>query len=346
MLSGLVQAFSDDIAVDLGTTRTLVYVPGSGVILEEPSVVAVETRDNERRVIAVGEAAKAMRGRTSARVEVVQPLKDGVIADFVAAEEMLRHLIQKAKRRMRFRKPRVLVCVPASSTPVERRAIYASTLSAGARRAMLIEEPVAAALGAGLAIKEPKGSMVVDIGGGTTDIAILSYGDVLDSHSIRVAGNAMDDAIVKFIRRRHALAIGVGNAECIKIEVGSALVKTNGTRVDVRIRGRDMRRGLPTEIVLGPRDIAEALSGPVGDIAYAIQRSLEGMAPELAADICERGICLTGGGALLEKLDSEIARQIGVPVFVPAKPRMSVVDGCGMVLERLDEFANFVIEAG
>jgi len=343
LLSDLQGVFKDDIAIDLGTATTLVWVPGKGVILDEPSVVAVSNKNGVRKVLAVGETAKSMLGRTPDDIETIRPLRDGVIADFIAAEEMLRQFISRAKRRMRFRRPRVLICVPASSTPVERRAVYESTLSAGARKAFLIEEPVAAALGAGLAIHEPKGSMVIDIGGGTTDIAVLSLGGVLDAHSIRVAGYAMDESIIKYVRRQHNLLIGEPNAERIKIEVGAAIFKANGVRVDVHIKGRDMRRGLPTEIVLGPADIAEALVEPLEDIAYGIQRTLERMPPELASDICDRGICLTGGGAMLDKIDVELARRIGVRVHRPQDPRKSVIDGCCMVMADLEKYKDFLI---
>lgn len=343
MFSDLSGVFSDDIAVDLGTANTLVFVPGKGVILDEPSVVAVKSKNGTREVLAVGETAKSMLGRTPDSIETIRPLRDGVIADFIAAEEMLRQFITRTKSRLKIRRPRVLVCVPASSTPVERRAVYESALSAGARKAFLVEEPVAAALGCGLPIHEPKGSMVIDIGGGTTDIAVLSLGGVLDAHSIRCAGYAMDSSIIKYVRRKHNLLIGEPNAERIKIEVGAAVVKANGKRVDVHIKGRDLRRGLPTEIVLGPADIAEALAEPLEEIAYGIQRTLERMPPELASDIVERGICLTGGGALLDKIDVELSRKIGVRMIIPEEPRHSVIIGCGKVLENMADFKEFLI---
>ncbi|MBI1384918.1 MAG: MreB/Mrl family cell shape determining protein [Rhizobiales bacterium] len=335
----------DDIAVDLGTASTLVWVPGRGVVLDEPSVVAVRNKAGVREVLEVGDKAKSMLGRTPENIETIRPLRDGVIADFIAAEEMLRQFIKRTAKKMQFRRPRVLVCVPASSTPVERRAVYESTLSAGARKVLLIEEPVAAALGAGLPIHEPKGSMVVDIGGGTTDIAVMSLGGVLDARSIRVAGNAMDQAIIKYIRRKHNLLVGEPNAERIKIEVGAAIVQANGRRVDVHIKGRDMRRGTPTEIVLGPADIAEALVEPLEEIAYGIQSTLERMPPELSSDICERGICLTGGGSLLDKIDIELSRRVGVVMTRPEQPRMSVIDGCALVMSDLDRYRDFLIQA-
>jgi rod shape-determining protein MreB len=343
MIKGLIGGFRDDLAVDLGTANTLVFVPGRGVVLDEPSVVAIRSRNGEREVIAVGASAKQMLGRVPDGIETIRPMRDGVIADFVAAEEMLRQFIKRAKRSVGFIRPRVLVCVPASSTPVERRAIYESTLSAGARRAMLIEEPIAAAIGAGLPVDEPKGSMVVDIGGGTTDIAVMALGGVLKALSIRCAGNAMDEAIVRYVRRHHNLLVGDSNAERIKVEAGAAVAQVNGKAVDVIIRGRDTRRGVPTEVVLKPTDISEALSGPIETIAEAIQRTLEQLPPEVAADIVDRGICLTGGGALLERLDIDLLRRTGVRFFLAPNPLQSVVLGCGKALESQGEYEEFLI---
>jgi rod shape-determining protein MreB and related proteins len=343
MLKGLIDGFKDDLAVDLGTANTLVYVPRRGVVLDEPSVVAIRTRKGAREVIAVGAEAKLMLGRAPDGIQTIRPMRDGVIADFVAAEEMLRQFIKRAKRTMGFLRPRVLVCVPASSTPVERRAIYDSTLSAGARKAMLIEEPIAAALGAGLPVSEPKGSMVVDIGGGTTDIAVMALGGVLSAVSIRCAGNAMDEAIMRHVRRHHNLLVGEGNAERIKLEAGAAIPHANGKAVDVVIRGRDTQRGVPTEVVLKPADISEALAGPIETIAEAIQRTLEQLPPEIAADIIDRGICLTGGGALLARLDSDLQRRTGVPFFLAPNPLQSVVLGCGKILESHGEYEEFLI---
>ena len=343
MMKSLIAGFNDDLAVDLGTANTLVFVPGRGVVLDEPSVVAIRTRNGSREVIAVGANAKVMLGRAPDGIETIRPMRDGVIADFVAAEEMLRQFIKRAKRTMGFLRPRVLVCVPASSTPVERRAIYESTLSAGARKAMLIEEPIAAALGAELPVHEPKGSMVVDIGGGTTDIAVMALGGVLSATSIRCAGNAMDEAIVRHVRRNHNLLVGESNAERIKLEAGAAIAQANGKTVDVVIRGRDTLRGVPTEVVLRPADIAMALAIPIETIAEAIQRSLEQLPPEIAADIVDRGICLTGGGALLDKLDAELQRRTGVRFFKAPNPLQSVVLGCGKVLESRGEYEDFLI---
>lgn len=343
MISSVVGKLSEDLAIDLGTANTLIYVPGKGVVLDEPSVVALKTRNGRREVIAVGAKAKSMLGRSPEGIETIRPLRDGVIADFVAAEEMMRQMIRRARRKLGFMRPRILVCVPASSTPVERKAIYESALSAGSRKAMLIEEPVAAALGAGLPIHEPKGSMVVDIGGGTTDIAVMSLGGVLKAHSIRCAGNAMDEAIMRYIRRHHNLLVGEANAERIKIEAGTAVNYANGKAVDVHIRGRDLKRGAPTEIVLKPIDIAEALADPIDRIGEAIQVTLEQLQPELASDICDRGICLTGGGALLHKLDVALSQRTGMRFFVPDRPLQSVVLGCGKILESNGEYDDLLI---
>jgi rod shape-determining protein MreB len=342
MINNILGAIGEDIAIDLGTANTLIYVPGRGVVLDEPSVIAVRGMNGQRSVIAVGAKAKQMLGRTPEGVEAIRPMRDGVISDFVAAEEMVRHFIQRAKRRIGVLRPRVIVCVPASSTPVERRAIYESTLAAGARRVMMIEEPVAAAIGARLPIGEPTGSMVVDIGGGTADIAVLASGGIVKALSVRCAGNAMDEAVMRYVRRVHSLLIGEANAERIKIEAGTAS-RASGKAVDVVIRGRDLKNGFPTEVVLRPSDIAEALSTPIDTIADAIQRTLEQSPPELAADVSDRGVCLTGGGALLQNLDIELAQRTGVEFFLAESPQHSVINGCGLVLANHQSYESFLI---
>ncbi|MGH1418118.1 MAG: rod shape-determining protein [Hyphomicrobiaceae bacterium] len=344
MQGGVTSAFSDDIVIDLGTANTLIHVVGRGVILNEPSAVAIQTRGSQREVLAVGERAKMMVGRTPESIDTIRPLRDGVIADFVATEEMLRQFIRRAKSMLGFRRPRILICVPAAATPVERRAVYETAVTAGARRIYLIEEPVAAAIGAGLPIDEPFGSMAVDIGGGTTDIAVLSLGGVVQSRSLRCAGNAMDDAIIRYVRRKHQLLIGEANAEKIKIEAGSALGQVNGRATEIHIRGRDMRQGRPKSIVLGPQDIAEALSSCIEDIAEFIQRSLEDLPPEVATDICDRGIYLTGGGALLENLDKVLEQQVGVVFHVADDPLLSVVRGSSIILEDLTKRKHLLIK--
>lgn len=344
MVFGVARAFSDDIAIDLGTANTLVYVAGRGVILDEPSVVAIKTRNGVREVLAVGQKAKMMLGRTPESIETIRPMRDGVIADFIATEEMLRQFIKRAKTMMSLRRPRILVCVPAGATPVERRAVYETALSAGARKVFLLEEPVAAALGAGLPIDEPTGSMVVDIGGGTTDIAVLSLGGVVQARSLRVAGNAMDEAIIRHVRRKHQLLIGESNAERIKIEAGTAMLEPkDGQASEIHIRGRDLRQGRPKSSVLRPADIADALSQPIDELSEFIQRALEELPPEVSTDICEKGITLTGGGALLDRLDQELTRRIGVPFIVPENPMHCVINGTIKVLDQFAEREHLLI---
>ncbi len=344
MLQGVTGVFSDDIAIDLGTANTLVHVVGRGVIIDEPSVVAIRSRNGSREVLAVGRKAKLMLGRTPESIETIRPLRDGVIADFIATEEMLRQFIKRAKSILGFRRPRILVCVPAGATPVERRAVYETAMQAGARKAYLIEEPVAASLGAGLSIDEPAASMVVDIGGGTTDIAVLSLGDVVQARSLRCAGNTMDDAIIRYVRRKHQLLIGAANAERIKIEAGTAALQPNGRTAEVRIRGRDLRQGKPKMAVLGPQDIAEALQGPIEEIAEFVQRAIEDLPPEVSNDICERGVSLSGGGALLDKIDSELERRVGVKFIVPDSPMQCVVKGTALVLQSMSEREHLLIK--
>ncbi len=344
MLMGVTGVFSDDIAIDLGTANTLVHVVGRGIIIDEPSVVAIRSRNGTREVLAVGQKAKLMVGRTPESIETIRPLRDGVIADFIATEEMLRQFIKRAKSMLGFRRPRILICVPAGATPVERRAVYETAVSAGARRVFLIEEPVAASLGAGLAIDEPAASMVVDIGGGTTDIAVLSLGDVVQARSLRCAGNTMDEAIIRYVRRKHQLVIGQGNAERIKIEAGTALMEPNGRAAEIRIRGRDLRQGRPKTAVLGPHDIAEALEGPIEEIADFVQRSIEDLPPEVSSDICDRGISLSGGGALLDKIDVEFERRVGVKFIIPENPMHCVVKGTALVLQTLHEREHLLIK--
>jgi len=340
---GVSRAFSDDIAIDLGTANTLVHVVGRGIIIDEPSVVAVQVRGGERVMLAVGLKAKAMQGKTPEPVEIVRPMRDGVIADFVATEEMLRQFISRAKSMLGFRRPRILICVPAGATPVERRAVYETAVSAGARKVHLIEEPVAASLGAGLPIDGPSAFMVVDIGGGTTDIAVLHRGQVVQARSLRIAGNAMDEAIVRYVRRQHGLVIGEANAERIKIEAGTALLEPNGRLVEVHIKGRDIREGRFKSVALGPRDMAEALAGPIGEMAEFIQRALEDLAPEIVDRVARRGVVLTGGGALLDRLDVALSQRVGVRFVVPESPMHCVIKGTAAVLEELGERQHLLI---
>lgn len=327
--------FSDDIAIDLGTANTLVHVAGRGVIIDEPSVVAVRNQHGVREVLAVGHKAKQMVGRTPETIEIIRPLRDGVIADFIATEEMLRRFIKRTKTMLGFRRPRILICVPAGATPVERRAVYETAVSAGARRVHLIEEPVAAAIGAGLPVDERTGSMVVDIGGGTADIAVLSRGGIVQARSLRCAGNAMDEAIIRYVRRQHHLLIGETNAERIKVEAGTASKQVNGRLAEIHIRGRDLRQGRPKSIVLGPKDIAEALEDTIEELAEFIQRTLEDLPPKISVDICAHGIHLTGGGAMLDGLDRELERRVGVHFMVPQLPMQCVIKGSAAVIGEL-----------
>jgi rod shape-determining protein MreB len=335
MLTEITRAFSDDIAIDLGTANTLVHVVGRGVIIDEPSVVAVQVRGGQREVLAIGLRAKAMAGKTPEPVELVRPMRDGVIADFIATEEMLRQFISRAKTMLGFRRPRILICVPAGATPVERRAVYETALAAGARTVYLIEEPVAASLGAGLPIDTPSAFMVVDIGGGTSDVAVLSKGQVVQARSLRVAGNAMDEAIMRYVRRAHGLVIGEANAERIKIEAGTALAQPNGREIEIHIKGRDLREGRLKSVVLLPQDLAGALAGPIGELSEFIERALEDLPSAIAEEVSAHGIVLTGGGAQLDRLDAALGQRIGSKFVVPESPMHCVIKGTAAVLETL-----------
>lgn len=343
MLPNISGVFSEDIAIDLGTANTLVHVVGRGIIIDEPSVVAVRTMLGEREMVVVGAEARRIFGIAPEPVELLWPLRDGVIADFVATEFMLRQFIRRTRSILNFRRPRILISVPAGATPVERRAVTETARNAGARVVQLIAEPVAALLGAGVPVREAAGAMVVDIGGGTTDIAIVSHGRLITARSLRCAGNAMDDAIIRFIRRRHHLVIGEANAERIKIEAGTASAQPNGWDADIRIRGRDLRRGRLKTVVLGPPHIAEALDPPISEITEFVQRALEEVPAEVAADIYERGIVLTGGGALLDRLDHELSRRLGIPFTLAADPMRCVIKGTAMVLEHLTDNAHLLL---
>lgn len=335
MLSRLLGVFSSDMAIDLGTANTLVYVKGRGVVLNEPSVVAIATGRGRRQVLAVGEEAKQMVGRTPGNIEAIRPLRDGVIADFEVAEEMIKHFIRRVHQRRGFASPRVIICVPSGSTAVERRAIQESAESAGARRVFLIEEPMAAAIGAGLPVTEPMGSMVVDVGGGTTEVAILSLGGIVYAKSIRVGGDKMDEAIISYIRRNHSLLIGESTAEAVKMRIGSACLPPDGQGAVMEVKGRDLMNGVPKEIVISQRQIAEALAEPVNAIIEAVKVALEHTAPELSADIVDKGIVLTGGGALLGNLDFVLRHATGLPVTVAEDPLTCVAVGTGRCLEQM-----------
>ncbi|MCH8188574.1 MAG: rod shape-determining protein [Proteobacteria bacterium] len=335
MFSNLFGMMSADMAIDLGTANTLVYVKSRGIVLNEPSVVAIVNTRGKKQVLAVGDEAKLMLGRTPGNIEAIRPLRDGVIADFDIAEEMIKHFINKVHNRRSFASPQVIIAVPSGSTAVERRAIQESAESAGARRVFLIEEPMAAAIGAGLPVTEPTGSMVVDIGGGTTEVAVLSLGGIVYARSVRVGGDKMDEAIIGYIRRNHNLLIGESSAERIKTEIGTACPPDDGAGKSMQIKGRDLMNGVPKELVINQRQIAESLAEPVGAIIEAVKVALEHTAPELAADIVDKGIVLTGGGALLGNLDMVLRNATGLPVSIADEPLSCVALGTGRALEEL-----------
>ena len=333
MFSSLFGSVTKDIAIDLGTANTLIYMKGRGIVLNEPSVVALRTVGGRKETYAVGLEAKQMLGRTPGHMEAIRPLRDGVIADFEVAEEMIKYFIRKVHNHKGFVNPKVIVCVPSGATAVERRAIKDSCLNAGARRVALMDEPMAAAIGAGLPIHEATGSMVVDIGGGTTEVAVLSLSGVVYSRSVRVGGDTMDEAIISYMRRTFNLLIGETTAERIKKEIGTARAPEEGDGLAIDVKGRDLMQGVPREVRVAEKQAAEALSEPVSQIVEAVKMALESTPPELASDIADKGIMLTGGGALLRGLDAEIRDHTGLPVTVADDPLSCVALGCGKVLE-------------
>jgi len=340
MFNKILGMFSLDMAIDLGTANTLVYVPGRGIVLNEPSVVAVSKDGNSSKVLAVGSEAKRMIGRTPANIVAIRPLKDGVIADFEVAEEMIKYFITRVHNRRMFISPRIVICVPYGSTPVERRAIRESALSAGASQVWLVEEPMAAAIGAGLPVTEATGSMIVDIGGGTTEVAIISLGGIVYSMSVRVGGDKLDEAIINYIRRTHNLMIGEATSEDIKMKIGCVMKPKDGKGKEMEIKGRDLVNGVPRFMKINQAEVAEALAEPVNQIVMGIKTALERTPPELSADIVDRGIVMSGGGAMLQRLDELLRKETGLPVSIAEEPLTCVAVGSGKILEEMKTLAQ------
>jgi rod shape-determining protein MreB len=340
-LRSLFSLFSSDLAIDLGTANTLVYAKGKGIVVNEPSIVAINKTNGE--VEAVGKEAKEMLGRTPGNIVAIRPMKDGVIADFKVTERMLNYFIQKAHGRKMLVHPRIIIGVPSEITQVEKRAVIDSAYHAKASEVYLVEQAMVAAIGAGLPITEPSGNMVVDIGGGTTEVAVLSLGGSVYSKSIRVGGDKMDEAIIAYIRRNHNLLVGEGSAERIKKEIGSACMPEDGEGRVMEIKGRDLMNGVPKEIVISERQISESLAEPVGSIVEAVKVALEHTAPELAADIVDKGIVMTGGGALLSNLDFVLRHATGLPVSIADDPLTCVALGTGRALEEMKTLKNLLI---
>ena len=338
MFKRVMGLFSNDLSIDLGTANTLIYMRDKGIVLNEPSVVAIriDPRGGPRTIESVGSNAKSMLGRTPANIEAIRPLKDGVIADFTTTEKMLQHFIRKVHENRLFKpSPRVLVCVPCGATQVERRAIRESTLGAGARKTYLIEEPIAAAIGAGLPIEEARGSMVLDIGGGTSEVAVLSLNGIIYSSSVRIGGDKFDNTIIDYVRRNYGILVGDATAERIKHEIGSAY--PGEEMLEIEVKGRNLSEGVPKSFSLNSNEILESLQTPLHGIVSAVKTALEQTPPELGSDIAEKGIVLTGGGALLRDLDRLIMEETGIPVVIADDPLTSVARGGGRVLELMDE---------
>ena len=332
--------FSSDLAVDLGTANTLIYVKGRGVVSSEPSVVAINS--NTKEILAIGQEAKNMLGRTPANISAVRPMKDGVIADYEKKKKMIRYFILKVHNRRSLVRPRMVICIPSGVTQVEKRAVKDSAIQAGAREVYLIEEPMAAAIGAGLPIQEPSGNMVVDIGGGTTEVAVISLSGIVYANSVRVGGDEMDDNIVNYIKRQYNLLIGTATAEDLKIKLGSAFPLEN--EIKTEIKGRDLVTGIPKTIEISDSEIREALKEAIAKIVDAVRIALEQTPPELSADIVDRGIVLTGGGALLKNLDKRLSHETGLPIIVSDDPLKAVALGSGKVLDDIELLKKVAVE--
>jgi rod shape-determining protein MreB and related proteins len=338
--------FSTDLAIDLGTANTVVYVRKQGIVVNEPSVVAITKQDGVQRVLAVGEAAKNMLGKTPGNIVAIRPMRDGVIADFTVTEAMLKYFIQKIHNRRHFVRSRMIISIPAGITNVERKAVREAAENAGVREVWLIEQPMAAAIGAGLPVREARGNMIVDIGGGTTDVAVVSMAGMVTNVTLRVAGDKMDEAIINYVRRHHNMLIGERTAEQIKIKLGSVWPSKEGEELPpMDMKGRDLITGVPKSIELSMPEVREALADCARSILGAVKETLEKTPPELAGDISERGIVLAGGGALLRGLDTLLREEIGIPVFVAEEPLLAVVKGAGMVLEDLDGYRQILLDS-
>ena len=344
IFNALLGIFSNDLAIDLGTANTLVYLRGKGIVVSEPSVVAVQKElSGSKKVLAVGVDAKKMLGRTPGSIIAIRPMKDGVIADFDITEEMLRYFIQKVHNRKALVRPRIVICVPSGITQVEKRAVKESAESAGAREVYLVEEPMAAAIGAGLPITEASGNMIVDIGGGTTEVAIISLAGIVYAQSVRVGGDKLDEAITQHLKRQYNMLIGERTAEQVKIEIGSALKGEEELSMDVK--GRDMVTGIPRTLTIGSAEIRDAMTETVNAIVEAVRVALERTPPELAADIVDKGIVLAGGGAMLRNLDELLRRETGLPVVIAEDPLSSVVLGSGKILDELELLRRVAISS-
>ncbi|MGH2700391.1 MAG: rod shape-determining protein [Actinomycetota bacterium] len=340
-MDSLFQMIGRDMAVDLGTANTLVYVRGRGIVLNEPSVVAINTKTGA--ILAVGSEAKQMIGRTPAHIVAIRPLKDGVIADFDVTEKMLRYFIQKVHRRSFLAKPRCVVCVPSGITGVEQRAVEEATISAGARSAFIIEEPMAAAIGAGLPVHEPTGNMIVDVGGGTTEVAVVSLGGIVTSQSIRIGGDELDESIVNYVKKEYSLMLGERTSEEIKMAIASAFPMPEETNAE--IRGRDLVTGLPKTIVISAEEIRRAIEEPVNQIVDAVKNTLDKCPPELAADIMDKGIVLAGGGSMLKGLDERLKHETGMPIHIAEDPLFAVAIGSGKCLEEFESLKRVLISS-
>ncbi|HHI87805.1 MAG TPA: rod shape-determining protein [Candidatus Cloacimonetes bacterium] len=338
-LDFLLNWLTNDVAIDLGTANTLVYLKGHGVVVNEPSVVAVET--DSKKIIAVGNRAKEMLGKTPEEIKAIKPMKDGVIANFEITETMLRHLILKSQQKKFLIRPRVIVAVPSGITEVEKRAVKESAERAGARKVFLVSEPLASAIGVGLPVHEPHGNMIIDIGGGTTEIAIISLSHIVDHNSIRIGGDEMDEAVVAYLRRKHSLYIGESTAERIKMKIGSAFPLDN--ELTMEVRGRDLISGYPVSMKISSEEVREGISETVIKIVDAVKRLFEETAPELSADIADRGVVLTGGAGQLMGLDKKIQETINLPVTLVDNPLTSVVMGCGKILDNLEEYEKVLL---